>query len=337
MCVSTGKEADLMDGQTFDKLVKNLSIATSRRGMLKGSLAALAALGTRSASAANKVTICHFTGSATNPYNIITISTNALNQHVANHGDFIYTDCCLDSECGALTDQCNVGACNAGTCVAVPQTGVACDDGDLCTTADTCDATGACVGTLVDCSALDDQCLVGTCDPSDGSCLASPANEGGPCDDGNACTSPDTCSGGVCAGPPISCDDGDPCTEDSCDPGSGCINEPIVCPEGQACLDGACHGCLGTDCSGIVFGCEDDAECNCFITVEGVGICHRSQLCAGLQSCTSSADCPTNWACSLSTCCGPEQGRICIRPCHEDGFAAESIDADAGGPTTTGG
>ncbi len=112
-----------MDGQKFDKLVKNLSIATSRRGVLKGSLAALAALGTRSAVAADKVTICHFTGSASNPYNIITISTSALNQHVANHGDFIYNDCCLDSECGALTDQCNVGACDAGTCVAVPQTG----------------------------------------------------------------------------------------------------------------------------------------------------------------------------------------------------------------------
>ncbi len=326
-----------MDGQKFDKLVKNLSIATSRRGVLKGSLATLAALGTRSAVAQDKVTICHFTGSATNPYEVITISANALDQHVANHGDFIYTNCCLDSECGDLTDQCNIGACNAGTCVAVPQQGVACDDGSLCTTGDTCDAAGDCVGTPVDCTGLDDACNVGTCDPADGTCFANPTNEGGKCDDGNACTGPDTCSGGVCSGPRISCDDGDLCTTDSCDPATGCSHEPIVCPEGQACLAGECVGCVGTDCAHIEFGCEDDEACNCFITVEGVGICHRNQLCEGLQSCKSSAECPENWACSISTCCGTEQGRICIRPCHEEGFAPASLEVIGGGRTTAGG
>lgn len=325
-----------MDGQKFDGLVKAFATQTSRRGILGGGLAAIAALTARAASAQDKVTICHFTGSETNPYNIITISTNALDQHIANHGDFVFTDCCLDTECAELTDQCNVGVCDAGTCVAVPQVGDECDDGDLCTESDTCDASGACVGTAVDCSALDEACLVGTCDPGDGSCFAAAANEGGPCDDGDACTGPDTCTDGKCSGPAISCDDGDNCTDDRCDPATGCINEPLVCPEGQACLDGECHGCLGTDCAGIVFGCEDDEECNCFITVEGVGICHRSQPCAGLQSCTNSSECLPNWACSLSTCCGPEQGRICIRPCHDEGFAPSFVEDGGDGPTTTG-
>ena len=36
----------------------------------------------------NKVTICHLTSSTTNPYNVITISTNALNPHLNNHGDY---------------------------------------------------------------------------------------------------------------------------------------------------------------------------------------------------------------------------------------------------------
>jgi hypothetical protein len=326
-----------MDGRKFDGIVKALATETSRRGVLGGAAAAIAALTVRHGSAQKKVTICHFTSSATNPYNIITISTNAVNQHIANHGDFVFTDCCLDSECGALTDQCNIGVCDAGTCVAVPQTGDPCDDGDLCTENDACDAAGVCVGTPVDCSELDDQCLVGTCDPADGLCFAAAANEGGSCDDSNACTGPDTCTGGVCSGPEISCDDANLCTIDSCDPDVGCINEPIVCPPGQACLDGECVGCVGTDCAGIVFGCEDDAACNCFITVEGVGICHRNQPCAGLQSCTSSSECPPNWACSLSTCCGPDQGRICIRPCHEDGFAPSFVEEGGDGPTTAGG
>ena len=325
-----------MDGRKFDGLVKSLSMATTRRGVLGGALATLATLATGKVGAQSKVTICHFTSSATNPYNIITISTNALDQHVANHGDFIFTDCCLDAECGDLTDQCNVGVCGEGTCVAVPQVGVACDDGDLCTHTDTCDAAGACVGVPVDCSELDDACNLGTCNPADGTCFADPANEGGPCNDGNACTGPDTCSGGLCAGAPISCDDGDNCTVDSCDPAVGCINEAVVCPPGQACLDGECVGCVGTDCAGIEFGCEDDDACNCFITVEGVGICHRNQPCAGLQSCASSAECPPDWACSISTCCGPEQGRICIRPCHEDGLAPSFVQGDDGGPTTAG-
>ena len=73
------------------------------------------------------------------------------------------------------------------------------------------------------------------------------------------------------------------------------------------------------------------------ITVEGTGICHRNQLCAGLQSCTSSADCPPNYGCSISTCCGPEQGNICIRPCHEEGFAPASIEEGGDGRTTAGG
>jgi len=325
-----------MDDRTFDGLVKSLSLATSRRGVLGGAIAVVAGLATGKVAAQDKVTICHFTGSETNPYNIITISTNALDQHVANHGDFVYTDCCLDSECGHLTDQCNIGACDEGTCVAVPQPGVACDDGDFCTHTDTCDAAGACVGTPVDCSHLDDQCLAGVCNPADGSCTTEAANEGGACDDFDACTGPDSCSGGRCSGPPISCDDGDNCTNDSCDSELGCIHEAVVCPPGQACLDGECVGCVGTDCAGIVLGCEDDEECNCFITVEGVGICHRSQPCAGLQSCTDSSDCLPDWACSISTCCGPAQGRICIRPCHENNFAPSFVQGDDGGLTTTG-
>lgn len=288
-----------MDGQKFDKLVKNLSLATSRRGMLKGSVAALAALGTRSAVAANKVTICHFTGSASHPYNIITISTNALNQHVANHGDFIYTNCCLDSECGALTDQCNVGACNAGTCVAVPQTGVACDDGDFCTTGDTCDATGACVGTKVDCSGSGDACNVGECDPADGSCVTSPANDGGPCaDDGDVCTT-DTCSGGTCVHSPI----------------DGCCHSNDECADGFVCIDNTCTEnpnpeCAGETCDTFTPCSSENADCVCTTLFTGGGFCvPGSTSCEGLTRCPNGNECPGDALCTVNTCC---QENVCV-------------------------
>ena len=49
----------------------------------------------------------------------------------------------------------------------------------------------------------------------------------GTCDDGNACTTNDTCAAGSCqGGGTISCNDGNVCTADSCDPSIGCVNAP---------------------------------------------------------------------------------------------------------------
>jgi subtilisin-like proprotein convertase family protein len=47
------------------------------------------------------------------------------------------------------------------------------------------------------------------------------------CDDGNACTSGDQCSGGMCLpGNPVSCEDGNSCTSEACDPKQGCVYAP---------------------------------------------------------------------------------------------------------------
>jgi len=49
-----------------------------------------------------------------------------------------------------------------------------------------------------------------------------------PCEDGNLCTSGDTCDAlGLCVpGGPANCDDGSACTDDTCDPGIGCLHQP---------------------------------------------------------------------------------------------------------------
>ena len=98
-----------------------------------------------------------------------------------------------------------------------------CDDGSLCTT-DTCNA-GTCENVPIDCSGAGDQCNDGVCNPGTGLCESQPANEGLTCDDLDACTIGDVCTGGVCSGPPLNCTDASACTNDACVAGI-CVYTP---------------------------------------------------------------------------------------------------------------
>lgn len=146
------------------------------------------------------------------------------------------------------------GACFDGTCNYEPVQG-SCDDGDACTVADSCQ-NGICAGHMVSCAAPPaSECTsatslkvynaTGTC--SQGACSYGASIVS--CNDYNACTVNDHCTGGACqAGAPRNCDDGNPCTADSCDPAVGCRHEPVTggacnrggdCPIGQ-CVTGSC-------------------------------------------------------------------------------------------------
>jgi hypothetical protein len=127
---------------------------------------------------------------------------------------------CPAAECQTPgTCQEPTGACSAST----PVTGGTCSDGKGCTTGDTCN-NGVCVGTQVTCPAATDACHVaGTCQESTGSCSAQTiGNEGGACDDSNACTTGDKCQNGVCSGSAL------------------CV-APLVCnPATASCVAPAC-------------------------------------------------------------------------------------------------
>lgn len=111
--------------------------------------------------------------------------------------------CQSDADCAPLADACNTASCdpNTAACVLTPvMPGEPCDDGDACTTVDTC-LEGQCVGAApVDCAALDSFCGVGVCDPQTGTCALAGKDgmEGMPCDDGFVCTPEDVCSAGIC-------------------------------------------------------------------------------------------------------------------------------------------
>ncbi len=208
----------------------------------------------------------------------------------------------VDNDCNGLTDEascaggvCLVAACGAGpdgkfACVTKPKDG-ACDDGDVCSSLDTC-AQGACKGgAAVTCDG--DTCNAGTCDPKAG-CGKTPKD--GACDDGDACTADDTCQGGVCkSGAAKPCDDKNPCTIDSCDAKIGCVAAPSAegspCEDGNACTgtSAAKDGCVNGGCiGGGAIACSDGNPCTkdaclpasgCTATADDGGACDDGNKC----------------------------------------------------------
>ena len=115
------------------------------------------------------------------------------------------------------------------------------------------------------------------------------------CNDGNACTTADVCTAGVCVGgPALGCNDGNVCTDDSCDPATGCVHTPnsLPCNDGNPCTSGdACAGgaCVGTPipgCTCTPTTCAAQGK-NCGTILDGYGgtltcgTCAAPQICGG--------------------------------------------------------
>jgi cysteine-rich repeat protein len=154
---------------------------------------------------------------------------------------------------------CTDNSCDPGIgCVATPNT-APCDDNSVCTVLDVCSA-GACTGgTPIDCGDAN-PCTDDSCDPV-GGCMW--ANNAAPCDDGDACTEVDVCSGGSCApGDPLDCDDANGCTDDSCNPLSGCsyVDNTLPCDDGDACSTN--ESCSAGLCAATgSLDCDDQNAC----------------------------------------------------------------------------
>ena len=178
--------------------------------------------------------------------------------------------------------------------------GTPCDlDADLCSI-DVC-AAGVCAPTGVqeDCASeqAEQPCWTFTCSQKSG-CVAAVFVVGNSCNDGNPCTTGDTCQElefKTCLGTPVPVDDGNPCTDDAC-AGGQVTHVPI---DGMPCTIGADAGvCQAGTCQ-----TEGCAPVDGGFTDWTYGACDKP-CGGGTQSGTRSCAAPAP-ACGGAACDGP--------------------------------
>lgn len=269
-------------------------------------------------------TSCQTAGTC-NPATGVCTNPPVANGTACNDGNACtLTDTCQSGVCTGsnpvvctASGQCKVpGVCNTGTGVcsigAAPN-GTACNDGNACTQTDTCQS-GNCTGSNpVVCTPLTQCHSAGTCSAATGLCTTPFAPTGTACNDGDACTQPDTCSAGVCKGS-TACNDGNSCTTfDSCI-GGLCVGQNPGPANGTACDDkNACTSadtckagvCTGSAQSGV--SCTDGNACTSGDTCQS-GLCVPG----------ASVVCPAPATCHAAGACDPQTG-ACASPNLADG------------------
>ncbi|HEX4824763.1 MAG TPA: hypothetical protein VFV19_10635 [Candidatus Polarisedimenticolaceae bacterium] len=210
------------------------------------------------------------------------------------------------------SNPCTDDSCNPATgCVYTPNT-APCDDGNACTAGDVCGGGTCHAGAAVICND-NNPCTDDSCNPATG-CVYT--NNTAPCDDGNACTTGDTCGGGSCQpGGPTSCDDGNPCTDDSCDPVLGCVhtNNTASCDDGNACTSG--DTCSDGVCQpGAAVTCNDNNPCTDDSCDPQTGCVYTNNT----ASCDDGNACTTGDVCSDGTCSGAAVNCDDNNPCTDD-------------------
>ncbi len=204
---------------------------------------------------------------------------------------------------GADNDSDGAADCMDSDCIDEP-----CATSDLCVTGARCTAAKTCGGGSPKvCTTPPGPCFAGAgaCAPTTGQCSYPPLDAGVACDDGDACTSLDTCDGaGACApGATVSCTAPPLCftaTGATCNPVRGCeypVAMGLGCDDGISCTgsdvcraDGGCSGtpavCVPTECQS--FGGQCGADAGCIFTNQAPGSACDAGVCNGGGACIPS-------------------------------------------------
>ncbi|HEV7733100.1 MAG TPA: hypothetical protein VGR62_13100 [Candidatus Binatia bacterium] len=169
------------------------------------------------------------------------------------------------------------------------------------------------------------QCAGVACDTVAG-CYFGPVPQGTTCNDGNACTPTDVCSGGSCigsgttvcsdgnacngvetcvapggcqAGTPLTCNDGNACTNDGCAPATGCQFVPNAepCDDGDTCtVNDACGNSACQAGSPLACGpgeiCVEPTGCENAPACDEASDCNDGNACNGVEACVNQACVP---------------------------------------------
>ena len=214
---------------------------------------------------------------------------------------------CVGTTCpdNPLKEAGTVCRAAAGDCdvAEFKENGVPCNrDNDLCTL-DTCQNGQCQAGPQKTCPASTDPCKVNVCNPATGDCVTQNAPNGTVCEDGNLCTTGDTCQGGQCqAGPQKTCPAStDPCKVNACVPATGlCVtqnapngtvcNDNNLCTTGETCQNGTCQGgtrktCQpGTTCAPATGTCQCNTGITCVGSTGTITCCTGNQVCCAANT-----------------------------------------------------
>ena len=284
-------------------------------------------------------------------------------------GDGCVGGTCAHTSALECDDQnpCTLDTCNSALgCSSIPTEGTCLADADPCTD-DVCIA-GKCVGVpSVTVCQIGSICVPGGVTSDANPCLICAPNvdattwtvlDGVGCDDGNACTTLDTCKNGGCFGALVECNDGSGCTYDSCDPFAGCVYAPITgaCDDGSACTTN--DTCVQGQCKGTIVGpadcldgnpcttdwCDDVAGCT---HAPNSGPCDDNDPCTKNDFCNTAAclpgyivcpcefhsDCDDSNSCTLDVCV---IGDGCSNTAIGGGKACDDSDPCTGNDTCNG-
>lgn len=238
---------------------------------------------------------------------------------------------CSNGKCagGAVPDCDDNNGCTSDTCdpakgcVHSAMTGVACEDGDVCTSNDKCGASGICVsGPVMKCDDLN-PCTTDSCDTTKGGCqnigVSGPA-----CNDGKTGTINDVCVVGVCQGNSIACDDGNKCTFDSGNgPPPNCTNvQIIVCDDKNLCTTDSCDPTTGKCVflpNSVTVACDDGDLCTIGdVCTAGNCVSGPATKCDDGDPCTKDACDKTTGKCGSVATPGCGIGEICGNGIDDD-------------------
>ena len=218
------------------------------------------------------------------------------------------------SACEQLTCDPKTGKVTAKAA----QDGLQCDDAKPCTIGDQC-LGGSCKGKELVCN-QGDPCKNDYCDEKNGNCAQEPKDDGVECNDGNECTTKNSCKGGSCVGSDWQdsgqCDDKNTCTSDGCSPKTGCFHVPAndkFCQDGDACTE--LDKCFGGKCIGQTKTCDDNNPCTKDACDPKNGNCGNTTF---VGPCDDGKKCTTNTICTEGKCQGDPVQCDDDNPCTTD-------------------